>query len=231
MKTGPLDRKNKEFLNPFVCVDVVLFIVHEGKLQTLLIQREHEPFKGAWTLPGAFPLNGETTRDTAKRVLKEKAGVTDSFYLEQLYTFDALGRDPRDTVFSVTYFALVSYEVFANIKKDTALHPTLHVVDTLPKLGFDHKDIIKLARNRLEAKLGYTNIAYAALPSLFTFTALQNLYEVILKQPMDKRNFRKKIEQLNIIQKTKKKLTGMKARPATLYEFIHDTLIDTGKFW
>lgn len=231
MSNKPINRKNKEFLNPYVSVDVVLFMVHENKLQTLLINRDNAPFEGMWALPGAFPLKGERTEDTARRVLKQKVGLDDQIYIEQLYTFDTPGRDPRETVFSVTYFGLVAYDVYQHINLNTSQMPTLFSVEALPKLAFDHREIIAYAKTRLQAKLGYTNIAYAALPTHFTFTKLQTLYETILKQKMDKRNFRKKIEQLNIIKKTKKKLTGMKQRPATLYEFRDKRLVDTGKFW
>lgn len=222
-QTNKLDRNNKSFLNPYVCVDVVLFMVHEDKLKVLLINRDKEPFEGLWALPGAFPLQKETTRDTAVRVLREKVGLEDTLYIEQLYTFDALDRDPRDVVFSVTYFALVSYETYSHIDQAISQHATLFDAAHLPKTGFDHKDIIKTAISRLQAKLGYTNIAYAALPRYFTFSMLQNVYEIIGGQSIDKRNFRKKIEQLDMIRPTKHKLTGKKQRPATLYEFKQRT--------
>ncbi len=226
MNENIIDRNNKEFLNPYVCTDVVLFMVHESKLKVLLINREKEPFKGQWALPGGFPLKKETTRDTAFRVLKQKAGLKDTIYIEQLYTFDALDRDPRETVFSVTYFALVPYETYKHINIDESYESTLFDITKLPKMAFDHKDIVKYAIGRLQSKLAYTNIAYAALPEYFTFTMLQNIYEIILEKKMDKRNFRKKIEQLELVKATKEKLTGKKQRPATLYRFTNRKLTD-----
>lgn len=230
MKENNLNRNNSEFLNAYVSVDVVLFIVHDEKLQVLLINRESDPFKGNWALPGGFPLKGETTKDTAKRILKEKVGLKDSLYIEQLYTFDTIGRDPRDNVFSVTYFALVPFETFQHIDSKHSQQPTLFDIKKLPVIAFDHKDIITYAVKRLRAKLGYTNVAYSALPRYFTFSMLQSIYEIILEQTMDKRNFRKMIEQLEIIEPTEKKLQGMKQRPALLYEFKKKSIVDVKQF-
>ncbi len=231
MKTNNIDRSNTNFLNPYVSVDVVLFMVHEDKLKVLLINRDGEPFRGLWALPGAFPRKEESTKDTAVRVLKEKVGLSDPLYIEQLYTFDTPGRDPRDVVFSVTYFALISEEVYKHIDLIHGQQPTLFDVHELPaKVAFDHKDIIKYAYKRVQSKLKYTNVAFAAMPKYFTFSMLQQTYEIILQQSMDKRNFRKLIDQLDIIKATKKKLTGKKQRPAILYEFKKTALVDTRQF-
>jgi 8-oxo-dGTP diphosphatase len=206
----------KEFLNPTVVVDIVLFTVEEGELKVLLINRDNEPFKNTRAIPGGYLLKGETTRTAALRVLREKAGI-DEVYLEQLYTFDAPGRDPRGPVFSVTYMALVPSPLPETKQKDGIQAPELLPVKKIPKLAFDHKEIVSYALARLQGKLEYTTIGFNVLPKFFTFSQLQNVYETILNKTLDKRNFRKKMEQLGFIKETKQVLGGMRQRPAKLY--------------
>ena len=205
----------KNFLNPNIVVDVVLFTIVDGDLKVLLITREGEPFKGFEALPGGYLLAGETTRAAAERVLREKAGVTD-VYVEQLYTFDTPNRDPRGPVFSVTYLALVPPTIREHAEENTQ-HPQWFSVKKLPKLGFDHRDIVKYAHERVQGKIEYTTIGFGVLPKLFTLSQVQGVYETILGKPLDKRNFRKKIEQMGFLKETKQVLTGMRQRPAKLY--------------
>jgi 8-oxo-dGTP diphosphatase len=213
----PIDLKDSRFLNPFLTVDIVIFTIEDNALKTLLIQRENNPFKDSWALPGGFLHKGETTKTAALRILKEKAGV-EHVFIEQLYTFDTPGRDPRGPVMTVTYFALVPKEELILGKSGTQ-HPTLFEMKKLPKLAFDHADILSYSLKRLQAKLGYTNVAYSLLPRQFTFTELQKAYETILGKHLDKRNFRKKFEQLKLIEPTNKVLEGGRQRPAKLYKF------------
>lgn len=205
---------DKSFLNPTLVVDIVLFTVEDGDLKVLLINREGDPFKGFEALPGGYLLGGETTKTAAERVLREKAGVSD-IYIEQLYTFDEPGRDPRGPVFSVTYLALVPPGL--NTGEQGTQHPKWFSVKKLPKLGFDHKAIIDYAKERLQGKMEYTTIAFGTLPKLFTLTQVQQVYEAILEKEIDKRNFRKKIDQLGFLKETKQTLSGMRQRPAKLY--------------
>ena len=204
----------KNFLNPTVVVDVVLLTVEDGDLKVLLINREGDPFKGYEALPGGYLLVGETTRTAAERVLRDKAGVTD-VYAEQLYTFDAEGRDPRGPVFSVTYLALVPPSV--QERKDGTQHPQWFSTKKLPKLAFDHRAIVDYAVERVRGKLEYTTIGFGILPKLFTLSQVQQVYEAILGKELDKRNFRKKLDQLGFLKETKQVLTGMRQRPAKLY--------------
>ncbi len=213
-------KNEKEFFKISVAVDVVLFTIEEGKLKILLIRRPEEPFKNVYALPGGFVHEGETTKDTASRILKSKAGVG-NVYIEQLYTFDTLGRDPRGPIFSVTYFALASNEDMRSKKTEVSQNPQFTSVDELSKLdlAFDHIDIIRYSIRRLRAKLEYTNIVYSLLSRFFTLNQLQKTYEIILGHTLDKRNFQKKYLQLDLISPTKKMLTGSRQRPARLYEF------------
>lgn len=207
--------QEKPFLNPTVVVDVVLFTIKDGDLQVLLVNRDGAPFKGLEALPGGYLHQGETTETAAKRVLLEKAGVS-NVYIEQLFTFDTPDRDPRGPVFSVTYLALVPHTLHEQETKNTQ-HPKWHSVKKLSKLAFDHKEIIMYAKERLQGKIEYTTIGFGVLPKLFTLTQVQQVYETILEKKIDKRNFRKKIDQLGFLKATKETLSGMRQRPAKLY--------------
>ncbi|KKQ34040.1 MAG: NUDIX hydrolase [Candidatus Nomurabacteria bacterium GW2011_GWB1_37_5] len=219
-----------KFLNPTITVDIVIFTIEEGNLKILLINRDNEPFKGAWALPGGFLHEGETSKKAAQRILKEKAGVS-AVYIEQLYTFDKPSRDPRGPVFSVSYFALVPPEEIKIKETGTTQHPKLYSIEELPKLGFDHNEIIQYAIKRIQAKLEYTNAAYSLLPKFFTFSQLQKTYEAIFDKKFDKRNFQKKFLQIGLIKKVAKKSTGGKQRPAQLYSFVSTDPNELKKFF
>ena len=210
--------KSPRFLNPTVTVDVVIFTVDKGVLKTLVIDRARGPFEGSPALPGGFLLEGETTQAAAERILADKAGVK-GVYLEQLYTFDGLKRDPRGPVFSVAYFALISPD---EIKIDETLDtqmPRFVPVSSLSKLAFDHDEIVSYAVERLKAKAEYTNIVYSLLPRTFTLTELQKIYEIVLDRPLDKRKFRKKWMELGLTEDTGASSKGGRRRPAKLYRF------------
>src|SRR3989344_2120661 len=206
-----MGKKTKVYKSPSITADTVIFTIDENRLKALLIRRANQPFKNWWALPGVFLFKKESVGKAALRALKEKAGVKIS-YLEQLYTFDSLFRDPRGHVISATYFALCPS---AKLQK-SALFST----NKLPKLAFDHKKIINYAVSRLRAKLEYTNVAYSLLPKYFTLSQLQEVYEIAIGKKTDKRNFRKKFLSLGLIRQTRKKFAGARQRPAKLYEFI-----------
>ncbi len=208
--------KEKQFLNPTVTVDIILATIEDGALKVLLIEREGKPFQGIHALPGGYLLAGETAEIAAIRILEEKTGVKPS-YLEQLYTFYTPGRDPRGPVFSITYIALIPSPLTYSKENSQAQAPALYDIKKLPQLAFDHKDIINYGIKRLRGKLEYTTIGINVLPKLFTLSQLQEVYEVILNKKLDKRNFRKQIDQLGFIKETKHVLTGMRQRPAKLY--------------
>jgi 8-oxo-dGTP diphosphatase len=199
---------------PQVTVDIVVFSVIDGLLQVLLVRRERSPAQGQPALPGGFLWEGETTAQAARRILKDKANVSNVF-VEQLYTFDDPKRDSRGHIITVSHFALVPSEKLKMIASNSELLP----VSSIRKLPFDHGKILAYAIRRLRTKLGYSNVAYSLLPELFTLSQLQEVYEVILGHPVDKRNFRKKILSLDIIEETEHKLTGRKHRPARLFRF------------
>jgi len=211
--------KAQLYIPPALTVDVAIFTIEENKLKVLLIKRENEPYRGKWALPGGFSLKNETTQGAAQRILKEKAGVS-NVYLEQLYTFDSPNRDPRGHVISVTYFAVVNRKKIQFNADPDIQTPTLYPVKSMPRLAFDHADILAYALKRLRYKIEYTNIVYSLLPQTFAFSQLQGAYEAIWGKKLDKRNFRKKFMALGLIKPTSAKLEGGRHRPARLYQFV-----------
>jgi 8-oxo-dGTP diphosphatase len=211
-------KNDGNFYKPSVSVDIVVFTIENNDLKVLTIKRSGSPFQGVPALPGGFLHKGENTLEAAKRILKDKVGLK-NIYLEQLYTFDDLDRDPRGPVISVSYYALAPREKLDIELSQNTQDPTFTSIKNLGRLAFDHRDILKYAYERLRGKLEYTNIAQSLLPKEFTFTELQNVYEVIFGKKLDKRNFRKKIERLGLIRATKKKVKRGRQRPALLYTF------------
>jgi ADP-ribose pyrophosphatase YjhB (NUDIX family) len=203
--------------HPRVAVDAVLFTIAGRVLKTLLVKIKKGPFLGFWAFPGGLVQVGESLDEAARRELHEKTGVRD-LYLEQLYTFGDAQRDPVAHTVAVAYFALVPYF-------DHALHHGEKYEDVgwfpvraLPHLAYDHNAIAAYALKRLQAKLGYTNIVYSLLPREFTLAELQEIYEVILHEQLDRRNFRRKILALGLLKPLAKTRRGAH-RPAMLYTF------------
>lgn len=209
---------------PTLTVDSVVFQLENDSLSVLLIQRAHEPFKGAWALPGGYNAQGETTREAMERILVLKAGVSANQLdlIEQLYTFDTVARDPRGHAVSITYMALG--KTIEPSLSSTTQHPRFFPISALPELAYDHKEIITYAHKRLESKVTYTNAVFALLPAKFTLTMLQHAYEAIFCRELDKRNFRKKFLSFDLIKPTDEYLREGAHRPARLYTFNKHSL-------
>jgi len=207
-----------EYPRAAITVDCVVFGLDETDLKVLLIQRKLQPFQHAWALPGGFVRVDETLDAAARRELEEEAGVTD-VYLEQLYTFGALDRDPRERIVTVAYYALAKLSDHGIRAATDAMGVGWFSLDDLPKLAFDHADIVAAARDRLRGKVRYAPVGFELLPPRFSLTQLQRLYEIILGTDLDKRNFRKKILKLGILTALDAKKTGGRFRPAQLYRF------------
>jgi len=187
-------------------------------LQVLLIKRKKDPFKGQWCLPGGFLEENESLEAAAIRELQEETGVEDVF-LEQLYTFGEIDRDPRARVVSVSYYSLINlakHNVSAGSDADDA---QWHSIDAIPSLGFDHVKVLEVALSRLQAKVRYEPIIFNLLPEKFTISQLQQLYEVILCESLDRRNFRRKIQSLKILTKLSEKQEAVAHRAADFYSF------------
>lgn len=203
---------------PAVTVDVVIFRLHEDELKVLLIQRAFPPFKGKWALPGGFVNIDETLEVAALREMEEETGVRD-VYLEQLYTFGAPKRDPRGRVISVAYFALISKDLEVHAGEE-ATHAEWHPVEKIPDLAFDHDKILGYAVQRLRYKLEYSAVGFELLPDEFTLSELQKAYEIVLAEKLDKRNFRSRIMEAEILIETKHMKTAPRqGRPAKLYRY------------
>ena len=209
--------------NILISIDNVIFTIINDKLQVLLVSRPIDPFKGSRTLPWGFVGNKETLEESAYKKLEEKTSVKD-IYLEQLYTFSDIKRDPRWRIISTAYMSLVSRENLTLKNSANWRESKFFPVSSLPKLWFDHKQIIEYAIKRLKWKLEYTNIAQYILPEKFTFTQLQNVYEIVLNQKFDVRNFRKKINSLWIIGETGEKEIWNQYRPARLFKFTNKNM-------
>jgi 8-oxo-dGTP diphosphatase len=210
---------------PAVTVDVTLFTFRDDRLQVLLIQRGREPFGGCWALPGGFVDEDEDLQAAAVRELQEETGV-DDIYLEQLYTFGEPGRDPRGHMISVAYLGLLSADRAAGLAvrgQDDAADARWCDVYGLPALAFDHDQILGYALQRLRWKLEWTALGFLLLPAEFTLSELQQVYETVLGETLDKRNFRRKIlaskvEGQPVIEATGAFRAG-DHRPARLYRF------------
>lgn len=205
-----------EFPHPAVTTDVVVFTIREERLNVLLVRRRNPPFADSWALPGGFVDIDEDLEACALRELKEETGVTGVF-LEQLYTFGAPKRDPRERVITVAYFALVPSETISIRADSDAREVGWHPCHKLPALAFDHDQIIATALKRLRAKLDYSTIAFQFLPERFTLSELQQVYETILGESLDKRNFRRRMMSYGLLAETEEKVRNGNHRPARLY--------------
>jgi 8-oxo-dGTP diphosphatase len=219
-----------EFARPALTVDVVVFALDEEDLQVMLVERDLKPFAGQWALPGGFVRVDESLEDAARRELEEETGLKNIF-LEQLFTFGDLNRDPRERVVTVAYYALVNFEGHDVHASTDARNAAWFAVNDLPKLAFDHEKILKTAHERLKGKVRYQPIGFELLPEKFTLRQLQHLYEVILDRELDKRNFRKKVLGMEIVKETNEIEKDVAHRAARLYRFdkrMYDRLTKQG---
>jgi 8-oxo-dGTP diphosphatase len=217
----PVDRPMPHtYLHPraALTVDCVVFGLDDGALKVLLIQRDLAPFAGRWALPGGFVRLDETLEEAALRELREETGLTRVF-LEQLYTFGAVDRDPRERVVTVAYYALVTLMDHRVHAATDARDAAWFAVDEVPSLAFDHQRILDAALARLQGKVRYQPIGFELLPPKFTLTQLQRLYETVLERELDKRNFRKKALALGILEELDEVEQDVAHRAARLYRF------------
>uniref|UniRef100_B8HUD5 NUDIX hydrolase n=1 Tax=Cyanothece sp. (strain PCC 7425 / ATCC 29141) TaxID=395961 RepID=B8HUD5_CYAP4 len=207
-----------KYPRPALTVDCVVFGLDDTDLKILLIQRDQPPYVGEWALPGGFVQMEESLETAARRELEEETGLS-KLFLEQLYTFGEPGRDPRDRVVTVAYYALVNLQEHAVQAATDARAAQWFPVAELPALAFDHDRIIHTALKRLQGKVRYEPIGFELLPTKFTLSQLQKLYEKILAQPLDKRNFRKKILSMNLLLDLGELQQDVAHRAARLYQF------------
>lgn len=200
-----------------VAVDCIIFGFEEGRLKVLLQKRPFEPRQGEWSLMGGFVKRDEDIDQAAYRVLKQLTGLHD-IYMKQVGAFGSVNRDSGNRVISIAYFALVDIDrVNADLNHENSAY--WEEMDNLPPLLFDHKEMIAGAIKKLRSMISSRPVGFELLPPLFTLTQLQMLYEAILGDKIDKRNFRKRVSELSYIEKTNQidKLTSK--RGAALYRF------------
>ena len=204
-----------------VAVDAIVFGYSKEKgVSILLVKRKYDPFKGSWAIPGGFVLDQESLEDAVARELREETGVKIN-YLEQLYTFGKPDRDPRTRILSVAYFGLVKSNQFEKLIASTdAEEAEWFNFKHLPKLAFDHRKILNVAIERLRGKIVYQPIGFELLDKKFPFSDLEHLYSTLLDRPIDRRNFKKKVMSLDILDELdeKAKSTGA-GRPGNLFQF------------
>ncbi len=207
-----------EYPRAALTVDCVVFGLDEEELKIMLIQRGQPPFEGSWALPGGFVHLEETLEEAARRELEEETGLHKVF-LEQLYTFGAVDRDPRERVVSVAYYALVKLSDHKVQAATDARDAAWFGVHDVPTLAFDHAEILQMALERLRGKLRYQPIGFELLPKKFTLSQLQHLYELVLERELDKRNFRKKVLGMDLLIETDEVEQDVAHRAARLYRF------------
>lgn len=219
MKTKPFEAQELIGRNKInLTADCVVFGLDEEDLKVLLIQRGLEPFIGKWALPGGFVKLKESLEDAALRELQEETGL-EKVFLEQLYTFGDVDRDPRGRILTVAYYALVNLESHHLRSTTDAARAAWFSLTDMPALAFDHEKIFETALNRLKAKVQYEPIGFELLPKKFTLSRLQHLYEIILETELDKRNFRKKILGMGLLKDLDEVQEDVAHRAARLYEF------------
>ena len=212
----------------YVGIDCIIFGFNEGELNLLLLKRNFQPAMGEWSLMGGFVQQGESINDAAKRVLTELTGL-ENVYMEQVGAFGEVERDPGERVISIAYYALININEYDRelVRQHNAYWVNIH---RLPPLNFDHPQMVKQARELIQQKSSTEPIGFNLLPKLFTLSQLQSLYEAIYGEQIDKRNFRKRIAEMDYIEKTDKiDKTGSK-RGAALYKFNEKAYRKAPKF-
>jgi len=202
--------------HPAVTVDIVVFTVKAGRIAAVLIQRADWPHAGKWALPGGFVDIDESLKRAAFRELREETGLS-AAYLEQLGAFGRPDRDPRERVITVVYIALAPADRLELQAGSDAQDARLFYVEELPELAFDHARIIGHAVERVRDRLDTAAIARRLMPKSFTLSELQHACEAVSGTPIDKRNFRKKLAALELVEATGELRQGGAHRPAKLF--------------
>jgi 8-oxo-dGTP diphosphatase len=210
-----------QYPHPAVTVDCIIFGFDGQTLKVMLIQRKSEPFSKMWALPGAFVNEDESLENCAERVLMKECNIS-GVYLEQLFTFGMPSRDPRERVISVAYMGLVKTADFELIAGNDELQIEWRDIKEVQDLAFDHSQILETAIQRIRGKIRYQPIGFELMNAKFTLPQLQQLYEAILGQSLDRRNFRKKLLSMQILKQLPEKQQNVAHKAAFYYEFDHE---------
>jgi 8-oxo-dGTP diphosphatase len=216
LKNDVSNYSDAAYKSPSVTVDLVVMSIIDDELGVMLIKRKFAPYKDSWALPGGFVDINEDVDVAAYRELKEETGV-DTAYLEQLYTFGKVGRDPRKRVITVAHFALIDYTKVQAIAGSDAKEVKWFKVSKLPTMAFDHKEIINKAVDRVRNKISYTNVGFELVPDTFTIPEIRKVFESVMGRELNPTNFRTKLLKLEILKETKEKRIQGKGQPAPVY--------------
>ena len=202
--------------------------IREGQLQALLWERGREPFAGQWSLPGGALAADETLEDSMRRHLAEKVDVRELSHLEQLETRSDPQRNPEQRELATAYLGLVPAGLDPKVPQDTRWHP----LDELPELAYDHEDILLSARERLRAKLSYTNLGFALAPPSFTLAELRDLYAAALGHPVSATNLQRVLLRRRLLEETgeQRRYGSGGGRPAAIFRFRSCRLEVTDQF-
>ena len=206
-----------EFSKVWLSVDCIIFGFDEGKLKILIGRRKMDPGRGEWSLYGGFVASDESVDDAATRTLYELTGLR-NLYMRQIGAFGNVDRDPGERVVSVAYYALINVKDYDDeLRRE---HGVEWIdINEIPQLYSDHNEMVNKARKMMQQKLANEPVGFRLLPSLFTLTQLQKLYEAVNGEELDKRNFRKRIKEMDFIEKTELIDKTSSKRGAHLYRF------------
>lgn len=214
-----------QYPHPAVTTDNVVFGFNGEGLSVLLIKRGIEPYKDHWAFPGGFMNMDETAEEGALRELNEETGI-ENIYVEQLQAFTKVDRDPRERILTIAFMAFVRQEDYGYVKGgDDAKEAKWFSINELPPLAFDHEEILRVALERLRWKITYSPIAFHLLNETFTMTEVQTIYESVLGQKFDRRNFHKKMTALGYIKPTGEQRSA-NGRPGNLYTFDEEKYME-----
>jgi ADP-ribose pyrophosphatase YjhB (NUDIX family) len=215
-------------LRPAHVTLAVVLQVRDGRLQVLLWQRAREPFLGAWSLPGGYLEPDETLEQSIRRHLAVKVDVRELAHLEQLETLSDPDRNPLEWELATAYLGLVPADVDPAVPEDTAWH----LVSNLPEVAFDHRAITLAGRDRLRAKLSYTNIGFALAPPVFTLSQLREIYVAAIGHEVSTTNLQRVLLRRGVLEPTGERRESGRAggRPAALYRFRARRLEITDQF-
>lgn len=202
--------------HPSVTTDCVIFGFDGSRLRVLLVQRGVEPYRGRWAFPGGFLKMDESAEEGALRELKEETGL-ECAYIRQFHTFTAPGRDPRERVITIAYYALVRMQEVAG--GDDAADARWFTLDEVPQLAFDHDRILREAEQALRRQIHFEPVGFELLPDEFTVKELQNLYEAILGVRFDRRNFYNKMRRTEMLEQTDDTVNPTRKKEAYLFRF------------
>jgi ADP-ribose pyrophosphatase YjhB (NUDIX family) len=207
----------QEFQKVFLSVDCIIFGFDDNKLKILIGRRQMDPGRGEWSLYGGFVRNDESVDDAALRTLFELTGMR-NIYMRQVGAFGSVDRDPGERVVSIAYYALINVKDYDDRQREE--HGVEWVdIEAMPSLYSDHKKMVEKARKLMKDKIKTEPVGFRLLPDLFTLTQLQRLYEAVNGEELDKRNFRKRIKEMDFIEKTDLIDKKGSKRGAYLYRF------------